>query len=131
MVAVTWSGGAPTSADTFRRNLNVVARLNAFAGQRGIPLPLAVAWAISNPAVNVAIVGARRASQLHALTPAADVNLSADDADAIDAIDAILSGAAPVTGPPLKGCDRPCRRSLCWPRPHGDAHGHPAGERRP
>jgi hypothetical protein len=34
---------------------------------------------------------------LGALTPAADVHLSADDADAIDAI---LSGAAPVTGPP-------------------------------
>lgn len=126
---MTGAATAPTSADTFRRNLDVVARLNAFAGQRGIPLPqLAVAWAIGNPAVNVAVVGARRASQLHALTPAADVDLSADDADTIDAI---LSGAAPVTGPPLKGCDRPCRRSPCWPRPHGDAHGHPAGERRP
>ena len=46
-------------------------------------------------------VGARRDSQLHALTPTADVGLSVDNADAIDAI---LSAAAPVTGPPLKGC---------------------------
>ena len=45
-------------------------------------------------------VGARRDSQLHVLTPAADAGLSADDADAIDAV---LSAAAPVTGPPLKG----------------------------
>ena len=50
-----WRSHSPDfSGDTFRRNLDVVARLNAFAGQRGIPLqPLAVAWAISSPAVNV------------------------------------------------------------------------------
>src|SRR5271166_6471588 len=51
----------PTSAVTHSAaNLDVVAWLYAFAGQRGIALPrLAVAWA-----VNVAIAGARRASPL-------------------------------------------------------------------
>jgi hypothetical protein len=51
-------------------------------------------------------VGARRDSQLHALTPTADAGLSADNADGIDAI---LSAAAPVTSLPPKGCNRPCR----------------------
>jgi aryl-alcohol dehydrogenase-like predicted oxidoreductase len=87
--------------DTFRRNLEVVTRLNGFAAERGIALPqLAVAWTVNNPAVDVAIVGARRASQLRALTPAADVELSVQDADTINAI---LADAAPVTGPAPEG----------------------------
>ena len=92
-----WRSQSPDfGGDTFRHNLDVVARLNSFAGERGIPLPqLAVAWTINNPAVDVAIVGARRASQLDALTPAVDVALSEDD---VDAIDAILSDATPVIG---------------------------------
>jgi aryl-alcohol dehydrogenase-like predicted oxidoreductase len=86
---------------TFRRNLDVVARLNDFAAARGIPLPqLAVAWTISNSAVDVAIVGARRASQLEGLVPAADIKLSPED---LQAIDEILEGAAPVTGPAPEG----------------------------
>jgi aryl-alcohol dehydrogenase-like predicted oxidoreductase len=86
---------------TFRRNLDVVARLDGFAAERGIALPqLAVAWTVNNPAVDVAIVGARRASQLRALTPAADVELSWQDADTINAI---LADAAPVAGPAPEG----------------------------
>jgi aryl-alcohol dehydrogenase-like predicted oxidoreductase len=87
--------------ETFGRNLHVVARLDAFARERGVALPeLAVAWTIANPAVDVAIVGARRASQLDTLVPAAGVELSADD---IGAIDAMLSGSAPVAGPAPEG----------------------------
>jgi aryl-alcohol dehydrogenase-like predicted oxidoreductase len=87
--------------DTFRRNLDVVARLDGFAAERGIPLPqLAVAWTVHNPAVDVAVVGARRTSQLDALIPAAEVELSASD---IETIDSILSDAAPVTGPAPEG----------------------------
>jgi aryl-alcohol dehydrogenase-like predicted oxidoreductase len=87
--------------DTFRRNLDVVVRLNRLAAERGVPLPqLAVAWTVDNPAVNVAVIGARSASQLDALTPAAEVELSAQD---LDAIDAILADAAPVTGPAPEG----------------------------
>ena len=86
---------------TFRRQLGVVARLQGFAAQRGVPLPqLAVAWTIANPCVDVAIVGARRAAQLDALTPAADVDLSTED---FEAIDTILSDAAPVSGPAPEG----------------------------
>jgi aryl-alcohol dehydrogenase-like predicted oxidoreductase len=89
------------AGDTFRRNLDVVARLSAFAAERGIPLPqLAVAWTISNPAVDVAVVGARSSSQLEALIPAAEVELSAPD---IDTINEILAAAAPVAGPAPEG----------------------------
>jgi aryl-alcohol dehydrogenase-like predicted oxidoreductase len=89
------------AGDTFRRNLDVVVQLNRVAAGCGLPLPqLAVAWAINNPAVDVAIVGARNAVQLDALTPAADVELSAHD---MHAIDAILAQAAPVTGPAPEG----------------------------
>ncbi|MDT7723686.1 MAG: hypothetical protein QOI21_262 [Actinomycetota bacterium] len=97
-----WRSHSPDfGADTFRRNLAVVARLNSFAGERGIGLPqLAIAWTLNNPAVDVAIVGARRASQLDALMPAVDVELSARD---VETIDAILSDAAPVTGPAPEG----------------------------
>jgi len=86
---------------TFHRNLEVVAQLDRFAAERGIPLPqLAVAWTTANPAVDVAIVGARRASQLETLTPAADVELSAED---LDAIEGLLADAAPVHGPAPEG----------------------------
>ncbi|MCW2492077.1 MAG: putative oxidoreductase, aryl-alcohol dehydrogenase like protein [Frankiales bacterium] len=86
---------------TFRRNLDVVAGLNSFAAERGIPLPqLAVAWTVDNPAVDVAVVGARRAEQLDALIPAAEVQLSAHD---VQTIHAILADAAPVTGASPEG----------------------------
>jgi aryl-alcohol dehydrogenase-like predicted oxidoreductase len=93
-----WRSHSPDFVgDVFRRNLGVVARLNDLAVERGVSLPqLAVAWTLNNPAVDVAIVGARRASQLEPLTPAANVALSADD---IATINAILADAAPVTGP--------------------------------
>jgi aryl-alcohol dehydrogenase-like predicted oxidoreductase len=48
----------------------------------------------------VAIVGARRASQLDALAPAASIELSTDDHDTIEAI---LADAAPVGGPAPEG----------------------------
>jgi len=89
------------TGETFRRNLQVVERLKAYADGRGITLPqLAVAWAIAHPAVHVAIVGARRASQLDGTVPAADVALSERDREEIDRI---LSDAMPVTGPSPEG----------------------------
>jgi aryl-alcohol dehydrogenase-like predicted oxidoreductase len=89
------------AGDTFRRNLDVVARLDWLARERGIPLPqLAVAWSVSNPAVDVAIIGARRAAQLDTLIPAAEVEFTAHD---LESIDAILADAAPVTGPAPEG----------------------------
>jgi hypothetical protein len=89
------------AGDRFRRNLDLVARLDGLAAERGIPLPqLAVAWAVRNPAVDVAIIGARGAAQLDALIPAAEVELTAHD---FNRIDAMLADAAPVTGPAPEG----------------------------
>ena len=97
-----WRSHSPDfSGERFATNLGVVDRLRALGQARGTPLAqLAVAWAIANPAVDVAIVGARRPSQLDGLTPAADIGLS--DADR-DEIDRILSDAVRVAGPSPEG----------------------------
>jgi aryl-alcohol dehydrogenase-like predicted oxidoreductase len=97
-----WRSNSPDfSGDTFRRNLAVVERLKAFAESRALTLPqLAVAWTLANPAVHVAIVGARKPSHLEGTAPAADVDLSEEE---LREIDDILSDAVPVWGPHPEG----------------------------
>lgn len=97
-----WRSHSPDfSGETFRRNLDVVAHLNDFATMREIPLlQLVVAWIINNQAVDVAIVGARRATQLESALPASDVELTTEE---FDVIDSILADAAPVMGPAPEG----------------------------
>ena len=101
-----WRSHSPDfSGERFATNLGVVDRLQTFSQARRIPLAqLAVAWTIANPAVNVAIVGARRPAQLDGLTPAADIELS--DADRDDS-----TGSCPIRSewpaPPLKACETP------------------------
>jgi len=86
---------------SLRQNLHVIDRLTKYAAGRGLTLPqLAVAWTTSHPAVHVAIVGARRASQLDGTLPAADLSLSQQDRGEIARI---LSEAVPVTGPSPEG----------------------------
>ncbi len=81
----------------FAQNLEVVERLKAFGRERDLPLvQLAVAWALSDPAVDVAIVGARRPAQLDGLAPAGELVLSASDQDEIGDI---LAGAVRMVGP--------------------------------
>ena len=97
-----WRSKSPDfTGDTFRRNLAVAERLKALARERDITLPqLAVAWTLANPAVHVAIVGARRPDQLDETAAAADIKLSEDD---LKEIDAILADAVPVWGPHPEG----------------------------
>jgi aryl-alcohol dehydrogenase-like predicted oxidoreductase len=97
-----WRSKSPDfTGEPFRRNLAVVERLKGLARQRGISLAqLAVAWTLANPAVHVAIVGARRPSQLDGTAPAADIELSQAD---LKEIDAILTDAVPVWGPHPEG----------------------------
>jgi aryl-alcohol dehydrogenase-like predicted oxidoreductase len=97
-----WRSASPDfTGETFRRNLVVVERLKGFARERDIGLPqLAVAWTLANPAVQVAIVGARRPAQLDGTASAADVELSAAD---LQEIDAILADAVPAWGPHPEG----------------------------
>jgi aryl-alcohol dehydrogenase-like predicted oxidoreductase len=86
---------------TFHRNLAVVEQLKEFAKQRDITLPqLAVAWTLANPAVHVAIVGARRPGQLTETAAAADITLSEPD---LKEIDDIVADAVPVWGPHPEG----------------------------
>jgi len=95
------SHSADFTGTSFRQNLHVIERLKRYAASRGITLPqLAVAWTISHPAVHVAIVGARRASQLDGTVSAADVSLAEHDRDEIGRI---LSEAVRVAGPSPEG----------------------------
>jgi aryl-alcohol dehydrogenase-like predicted oxidoreductase len=83
--------------ETFRRNLAVVRNLTAFAAARGATVgQLAIAWTLANPAVHVAIVGARSPEQIRQTAPAADLRLSPDD---VAQIELILRGDVAVGGP--------------------------------
>jgi aryl-alcohol dehydrogenase-like predicted oxidoreductase len=99
-----WRGSsADFKGERFARDLDVVERLKQYAAAHEITLPqLAIAWTISNPAVDVAIVGARNPAHLDDPAAAADILLSAWDRDEIDAmlIDAVeIVGPAPEAMP--------------------------------
>jgi aryl-alcohol dehydrogenase-like predicted oxidoreductase len=76
--------------ETLRRNLAVVDQLKGFA----------IAWTLANPAVDVAIVGARTAQQIEQTAAAADIHLQTED---LAEIDRIMRGAVPVGGPNPEG----------------------------
>jgi aryl-alcohol dehydrogenase-like predicted oxidoreductase len=82
---------------TFRRNLSVVHELEKLASKRGLTVgQLAIAWTLANPAVDVAIVGARTPEQIRQTAPAADIRLSLED---LTRIEDILRDEVPVGGP--------------------------------
>jgi aryl-alcohol dehydrogenase-like predicted oxidoreductase len=79
------------------RNLAVVERLRGIAAEVGCTLPeLAVAWALAWPAVDGAIVGARRPEQIDGWVAAESVVL---DARLLDAVAAVLEQTGAGTGP--------------------------------
>jgi aryl-alcohol dehydrogenase-like predicted oxidoreductase len=83
--------------DAFRRNLAVVRDLTELATSRESTVAqLAIAWTLANPAVDVAIVGARSAEQIRQTAPAADLRLSPED---IAQIELILRDEVAVGGP--------------------------------
>jgi len=91
------ASSADFKGEKFARDLELVDRLKEYAVAHGITLPqLAVAWTISNPAVDVAIVGARHPAHLDDPVAAADIRLSSFDRDEIDAI---LANAVEIVGP--------------------------------
>jgi aryl-alcohol dehydrogenase-like predicted oxidoreductase len=93
-----WRSSSPVfQGDEFRRNLAVVEGLARLARDRGATVgQLAIAWTLANPAVDVAIVGARRREHLEESVGAIGVELDAVD---LDRIEAIMAGAVPVAGP--------------------------------
>ncbi|MDZ7705648.1 MAG: aldo/keto reductase [Trueperaceae bacterium] len=87
--------------ETFRRNLAVVDKLDAFAAERGYDVTqLAVAWVLANPAVDVAIVGARKPAHIEGTAPASDIHLTDGD---LQEIEEIMNEAKMVGGPSPEG----------------------------
>ncbi len=83
--------------DTFRRNLAVVRELTQFAARRDATVAqLAIAWTLANPAVDVAIVGARSPEQIRQTARGADLRLSPED---VAQTELILRGDVAVGGP--------------------------------
>jgi aryl-alcohol dehydrogenase-like predicted oxidoreductase len=83
--------------DTFRRDLAIVADLERFAAERGCTVgQLAIAWTLANPAVDVAIVGARTPAQIEQNAPATEIQLTTVD---LEQIHRIMRGAVAVGGP--------------------------------
>ena len=85
----------------FRRNLDVVAALSRFAADRGATIAqLAVAWVLANPAVQVAIAGARTPAHLTESAGALDLTLGQGD---LAEVDRITAAAVPPGGPSPEG----------------------------
>ena len=73
-------------ADNFRRNLDLVARLEEVARAKGTtPAQLALAWLLARDPHVVPIPGTKRRGNLEENVRAVDLHLSADDVRAIDA----------------------------------------------
>jgi aryl-alcohol dehydrogenase-like predicted oxidoreductase len=74
-----------------------VRELQRWAVERGHTVSqLAIAWTLAQPAVDVAIVGARRATHIADSVGAVDVELTAED---LAEIDHVMAGAVTVAGP--------------------------------
>jgi aryl-alcohol dehydrogenase-like predicted oxidoreductase len=84
--------------EAFRRNLEVVSELECFAADElGTSVAqLAVAWTLANPAVHVAIVGARSPRHIEESVGAGQLRLSEGD---LERIDRIMAGSVAVAGP--------------------------------
>jgi aryl-alcohol dehydrogenase-like predicted oxidoreductase len=94
-----WRGTSTVfQGESFRRNLDVVRRLERFAQtELGCSVSqLAVAWTVAHPAVQVAIVGSRRSEHVEEAVEAAELKL---EKDTLARIDEIMSSAEPVSGP--------------------------------
>jgi len=94
-----WRSGAPFfKGDAYRRNLEVVRELGRFATEQlGVSVSrLAIAWTLANPAVHIAIVGARHPGHIEDSVAATDLNLSGAD---LEEIGRIMADSVPLSGP--------------------------------
>jgi aryl-alcohol dehydrogenase-like predicted oxidoreductase len=97
-----WRSASPMfEGEAFERNLRTVGELERFAQERGHSVSqLAIAWALANPAVDVAIVGSRHASHIEDSVGALELHLSDGD---MNEVDELMSGAVAVAGPSPEG----------------------------
>jgi aryl-alcohol dehydrogenase-like predicted oxidoreductase len=81
-----------------RCNVQVARELERFASQElGVSVSrLAIAWTLANPAVQVAIVGARHPGHIEDSVAAAELALSQVD---LERIDRIVADSVSMTGP--------------------------------
>jgi myo-inositol catabolism protein IolS len=99
-LARDWRGGGVAfgqpifRGDNFKTNLGVVERLRReIAEPRGVPLSqIALAWVLTNPAISTALVGARTPAEVDANDAGAELDLTAGERTAIDAILAGVAG---------------------------------------
>jgi aryl-alcohol dehydrogenase-like predicted oxidoreductase len=94
-----WRSQSPVfDGEAFRRNLATVTELERFAADElGTSVAqLAVAWTLANPAVHVAIVGARSPKHIEESVAAAQLRLSEGD---LERIDRIIAGSVAIAGP--------------------------------
>lgn len=94
-----WRSGAPFfTGEDYRRNLVTVRELERFAAERFdcSVSRLAIAWTLANPAVDVAIVGARHPRNIEDSAAAAELVLN--DADLAE-IERIMTGSVAMSGP--------------------------------
>jgi aryl-alcohol dehydrogenase-like predicted oxidoreductase len=74
------------AGDNFQRNLDVVDQVKAIADERGVsPAQLALAWLLSRPNVTP-IPGTTRLGRLEENLDAADIELTTEELDAIEAV---------------------------------------------
>jgi aryl-alcohol dehydrogenase-like predicted oxidoreductase len=93
-----WRSGSPVfHGEAFRRNVETVRELERLAEELGTSVAqLAIAWTLANPAVHVAIVGARSPRHIEEAAAATELRLS--DVD-LARIDRITADSAPIAGP--------------------------------
>ena len=85
----------------FQRNLAVVEQLKQLAEQEGITVAqLAIAWVLAQPAIDVAIVGARNPEQLEQTALAGEIHLTQAT---LREIERIMREAVPIGGPAPEG----------------------------
>ena len=97
-----WRSQSPMfHGETYARNLRVVAGLGTVAAELGLTLPqLAIGWTLTNPAVDVAIVGTRDRDHVDEALAAAAIDL---DDEVMQRIDDLMADAVAVAGPSPEG----------------------------
>lgn len=92
-----WRSRSPWfSGHVLETNARVVDRLAEVAEQAGTDLKqLAVAWVLDHPAVDAAIVGARKPEHVEGVAPAAELELSQGT---LAQVEAVLEDAVPIGG---------------------------------
>ena len=96
-----WRRGAPAfNEPQLSRNLDLVERLRPLADRLGVGLPaLAVAWALAQPGVTAAIVGARQRRHVDGWLPAARLELGETELRELD--ESVAASGAGSDKPPV------------------------------